>query len=158
MGDITYGTRPGAVALLTTQLDSLTTGHHSAFGPEIIPGTTTNLTIRALRGDLIFKLASSSLVLTTSSFVSVFFVPKIDGTNYPELTAGASGKLAESNYYVGAIRFWPGTIPAKIIYEGLQGVPIPNAPFKTVLKNNLGVTIPSGSTLDLYPQMESVAA
>ena len=154
MGDITYGTRPGAVALLTTELNSLATATFTAFGPVITPGSTTNLTIRALRGDLLFKLASSSLALTTSSFVSVYFVPAFDATNYPKLSGN---NLAEANYFVGNIRFYPATLSAEVIYEGLQGVPIPNAPFKTVLKNSLGVTMPaSGNTLDLYPQMEAV--
>ena len=154
MGDITYGTRPGAVALLTTELNSLATATFTGLGPVITPGSTTNLTIRALRGDLILKLASSSLALTTASFVSVYFVPALDGTNYPKLSGN---NLAEANYFVGNIRFYPATLSAEVIYEGLQGVPIPNVPFKTVLKNSLGVTMPaSGNTLDLYPQMEAV--
>lgn len=154
MGDITYGTRPGAVALLTTELNSLATATFTAFGPVITPGSTTNLTIRALRGDLLFKLASSSLALTTSSFVSVYFVPAFDATNYPKLSGN---NLAEVNYFVGNIQFYPATLSAEVIYEGLQGVPIPNVPFKTVLKSSLGVTMPaSGNTLDLYPQMEAV--
>ena len=155
MAEITYGTRPGAVALLTTELNTLGTATFTPFGPVITPGTTTNLTIRALRGDLVFKLASSSLALTTSSFVTVYFVPALDGTNYPKLSGN---NLAETNYFVGNIRFYPGTLTTEVIYEGLQGVPIPNAPFKTVLKNSLGVTMPaSGNTLDLYPQMEAIA-
>lgn len=155
MAEITYGTRPGAVALLTTELNTLATATFTAFGPVITPGATTNLTIRALRGDLVFKLASSSLALTTSSFVSVYFVPALDGTNYPKLSGN---NLAETNYFVGNIRFYPAALTTEVIYEGLQGVPIPNAPFKTVLKNSLGVIMPaSGNTLDLYPQMEAIA-
>lgn len=150
MTDFTYGTRPGAVALLTTELNALTTATLTAFGPVITPGTTTNLTVRHLRGDLIFKLASSSLALTATSFLAVYFVPAIDGTNYPKLSGN---NLAKSNYRVGTIALYPATLSAEVIYEGILGVSIPNVPFKAVLENLSGVTLPaSGNTLDLYPQ------
>lgn len=150
MPDFIHGTRPGAVALLTTELNGLGNGSLTSFGPVITPGATTNLTVRHLRGDLALKLASNSLVFTAASFVAVYFVPAIDGTNYPKLS-GAN--LARSNYRVGTIALYPATPSAEIIYENVRGVLIPNAPFKVVLENLSGVALPaSGNTLDLYPQ------
>ena len=150
MADSIYGSRPGAVALLTTELNGLGSGSLSALGPAITPGTTTNLTVRHLRGDLALKLASNSLAFTAVSFVAVYFVPAIDGTNYPKLS-GAN--LARSNYRVGTIALYPATPTAEVIYENVRGVLIPNAPFKVVLENLSGVALPaSGNTLDLYPQ------
>ena len=150
MTDFIYGTRPGAVPLLTTELNALASAGVSAFGPVITPGTTTNLTVRHLRGDLLFKMASSSLALTATSFVAVYFVPAIDGTNYPKLSGS---NLARANYRVGTIALYPATLSAEVIYEGVLSVRIPNVVFKTVLENLSGVALPaSGNTLDLYPQ------
>lgn len=150
MPDFIHGTRPGAVALLTTELNGLGNGSLTPFGPVITPGTTTNLTVRHLRGDISLKLASNSLVFTAASFVAVYFVPAIDGTNYPKLS-GAN--LARSNYRVGTIALYPATPSAEIIHENVRAVLIPNAPFKVVLENLSGVALPaSGNTLDLYPQ------
>lgn len=150
MPDFIHGTRPGVVALLTTELNGLGNGSLTPFGPVITPGSTTNLTVRHLRGDLALKLASNSLAFTAASFVAVYFVPAIDSTNYPKLS-GAN--LARSNYRVGTIALYPATPTAEVIYENVRGVLIPNAPFKVVLENLSGVALPaSGNTLDLYPQ------
>lgn len=153
MADFTYGTRPGAVALLTTELNSLANGALTAFGGVITPGTTTNLTVRHLRGDLLFKMASSSSALTATSFVAVYFVPAIDGTNYPKLSGN---NVARANYRVATIALYPATLSSEVIYEGILNARIPNAPFKVVLENLTGVTLPaSGNTLDLYPQAQA---
>ncbi len=150
MADFIYGTRPGAAPLLTTELNALANGSLTAFGPVITPGATANLTVRHLRGDLALKLASNSLVFTAASFVVVYFVPAIDGTNYPKLS-GAN--LAKPNYRVGTIALYPAAPSAEVIYENVRGVMIPNAPFKVVLENQSGVALPAtGNTLDLYPQ------
>ncbi len=153
MADFIYGTRPGAVPLLTSELNALAIGALTPLGPVITPGTTTNLTVRHLRGDLALKLASNSLVFTAASFVAVYFVPAIDGTNYPKLS-GAN--LARANYRAGSIAIYPATPSAEVIYEGILSVRIPNAPFRVVLENLTGVTLPaSGNTLDLYPQAQA---
>ena len=150
MTDFIYGSRPGAVALLTTELNTLGSGSLSALGPAITPGTTTNLTVRHLRGDLSLKLASNSIAFTAVSFVAVYFVTAVDGTNYPKLS-GAN--LAKANYRVATIAIYPATPSAEVIYETVRGVLIPNAPFKVSLENLTGAALPSsGNTLDLYPQ------
>lgn len=150
MTDFIYGTRPGAIAVLTTQLDALASGALSAAGPAITPGTTTNLNVRVPRGDLILKLASSTLALTATSFVAVYFLTAIDGTNHPKISGN---NVARSNYRVGTIALYPATLSTEVIYEGVLGVRIPNVPFKVALENLTGVTLPaSGNTLDLYPQ------
>ncbi len=148
--DFLYGTRPGAIALLTTELDALATAGVTAAGPAITPGTTTNLTSRIMWGDLLFKLASSSSALTAASYLNVYFLTAVDGTNYPKLS-GAN--LAKNNYYVGTIRLYPASLTTEAIFESITRIAIPNCPFKAVLENQSGVTLPaSGNTLDLYPQ------
>lgn len=148
--DFLYGSRPGAVALLTTELNSLVTAGMTVAGPAITPGTTTNLTSRIMFGDLVFKLASSSSALGSSSYLNVYFLTAVDGVNYPKLSGT---NLARNNYYVGTIRLYPASLTTEILYESLTRIEIPNCPFKTVLENQSGVTLPaSGNTLDLYPQ------
>lgn len=150
MADFIYGARPGAVPLLTAELNALANASLTSFGPEITPGVTANLTFRHLRGDLALRLAPNSLAFTAASFVIVYFAPAADGTNYPKLS-GAN--MARANYRVGTIALYPATPSAEAIYENIRGVAIPNAPFKVVLENQSGVALPaSGNTLDLYPQ------
>ena len=152
MTDFTYGTRPGAIAALTTELNALGSATLSAAGPAITPGTTTNLTVRVQRGDLILKLASSSMALTATSFVAVYFLTAIDGTNYPKISGN---NVARANYRVGTIALYPATLSTEVIYEGILGVRIPNVPFKVALENLTGVAFPSsGNTLDLWPQAD----
>ena len=151
MTDFTYGTRPGAIAALTTELNALNNATLSAAGPAITPGTG-NLTVRVQRGDLILKLASSSLALTATSFVAVYFLTAIDGTNYPKISGN---NVARANYRVGTIALYPATLSTEVIYEGILGVRIPNVPFKVALENLTGVNFPSsGNTLDLWPQAD----
>lgn len=144
-----YGTREAAVALLTTELNSLGNGSLSSASSAITPGTTTNLTTRHLRGDLVVKIASSSSAFVSGSVLVVYFIPAVDGTNYPKI--GAS--LAKSNYCVASIALYGNTLSSEVLYECVTDVPIPNCPFKVVLENQSGVSLPaSGNTLDLYPQ------
>lgn len=141
-----WGTRQAATSLLTTELNSLATANGAAASAAIdLTGNGWQL------GDLELFVASSSLAFTAASFMSVYFLPSTDGTNYPKYTSGASWKLA-LNYLAGTIAIHPATLSAETIYEGVTGVLIPDAKFKVVLVNNSGVTLPaSGNTLKLYP-------
>ena len=142
-----WGSEGSVINLLTTELNSLTNGYSTAFGPEV-----DNTTNRYQEGRLAFKLASSSSALTSASFVAVYFVTSNDGTNYPKLTRGSSFKFSEINYLAATIQLYPGTLSSEVLYENVRGVLIPSGKFKTVLVNQSGVTLPSsGNTLDLYP-------
>lgn len=155
MTDFLHGTRPGAVALLTTELNSLsaTAGTLTSAGPAVTPGTTGNLTSRVPWGDLWLKIASSSGAYTSASFVNVYFLTAIDGTNYPKISGN---NIAKANYFAGSIAIYPATLSSEVIYEGRLRIRIPNVPFKAVLENQSGIAFPaSGNTLDLYPQADS---
>lgn len=150
--DFLYGTRGAVVNLLTNELNSLasTAGTLTAAGPAITPGTTYSS--RFQWGDLWLKLASSSSALTSASFVNIYLLPSIDGSNYPKISGN---NVAKANYYVGTIAVYPATLSSEVIYEGRQRIRLPNVPFKAVLENQLGVAFPaSGNTLDLYPQAD----
>ena len=148
--DFKYGTRPGAVALLTTELNSLANGSVAISSGAMTPGSTTNLTSGVMYGDLWFTLGSSSSALVSGSFVAVYFLPAINGSNYPKQS---STNFAKPNYLVGYIYLYPATLSSEVIREGILNVPIPNVPFKVILENHFGVALPSsGNTLDLYPQ------
>ena len=150
--DFLYGTRGSVVNLLTTELNSLsgTAGTLTGFGPAITPGTT--YASRFQWCDLWLKIASSSGAYTSASFVNVYFVTALDGSNYPKLSGN---NLAKANYFAASIAIYPATLSAEVIYEGKARVRLPNAPFKTVLENQTAVAFPaSGNTLDAYPQAD----
>lgn len=144
-----WGNVGAVVALLASELDSLASGSGTAYGPEVGGANNPQL------GMLSLHLASNSLNFTTTSSVSVFFVPSkttVAGAAYPTYTSGASFKLATQNYLAGVIYINPTLQVANVVDEVLPNVIIPLGAFKTILVSNLGVTMPAaGNTLSLYP-------
>lgn len=148
--DFTYGSRAGAVTLLSAELDALANEALTVFGPLTMPWGVTNPPVRHMRGDLSLKISRNSLKFTKASRVIVYFVPAIDGYSFPKLSGS---NLARSNYRAAEIALYPATAEDEDIYESVCDVFIPNAPFKTVLENLSGAAFPAnGSTLDLYLQ------
>jgi hypothetical protein len=144
-----WGTRGTAYNLLTTQLNTLASGSICAAGPEI-----DNTTNAYQRGMLHLHIASNSLALVDGSQCNVYLFPSLNGATYPNFTSGASPRLARTNYLVGTIALFPGTISAVPLDEYLRDVPIPDGKFKAALEyfgagaaNWPG----SGNTLNLYP-------
>ncbi len=144
-----WGAVGSVVHLLTTEMNTLTNGSGTAYGPEVGAANDPQL------GQLYLHIASSSLAFTAASYVSVYFVPSsttASGATYPTYTSGSSYKLAGSNYLAGVIFINPATQSSNVVDEVLPNVIMPAGFFKCILVNNTGVTLPSsGNTLDFYP-------
>lgn len=143
-----WGATGSVIHLLTTEMNALTTGSGSAYGPEVGVANDSQM------GNLYLHIASSSLAFTAASSVAVYLVPSsttASGATYPTYTSGSSYKYS-GNGYVGSILINPATQSSNVVDEVLNGIIIPAGFFKCILVNNTGVTLPATSnTLDLYP-------
>ena len=139
-----WGAVGSVINLLTTELNSLADGSGSAAGPEINNATGYQV------GRLHLHIGSSSLVFTAASAVEVHFLSSDAGSTYPSYTSGSSFKLS-NNYLVAVMGINPSTPSAATLDEWIENVFIPLGKFKAVLVCRAGVTLPTGTTLDLYP-------
>lgn len=156
MATFLWGTIGTVVSALTTELNAITNGTGTAYGPEISNVTGWQL------GTLWLHLGSSSLAFTAASYCSIYLVPSTTpGTAsgvYPKYTSGSSYKLAVANYWVGDIFINPATQSANVVDETLPNVVLPSGYFKAILVNNTGVTLPATlNTLSYYGTPTQVA-
>jgi hypothetical protein len=145
-----WGSVGSVINLLTTELNSLASGSMTAMGPAITNSTGYQ------SGMLHLHIASSSLALTTASLCNVYFIPTTTtaGSTYANFTSGTTPILARSNYLVGTIALFPGTLSSSVLDEQLTDVEIPLGTFKCVLEyigGGAGTLPASGNTLDIYP-------
>ncbi len=124
---------------LTTELNSLADGSVCALSGGI--DNTSNLDAFAD-----FQLDLASLTITsTTAFVTLYLVPTVDGTNYPDFATGAVGNY-HGQYAVGS--FLVRNVSATTARAMLTGVPIPPGNFKVGVRNGVGAAFAaSGSTL-----------
>lgn len=145
-----WGSVGTVINLLTTELNSLASGSMTGLGPAITNSGGFQL------GMLHLHIASSSLALTSSSLVNIYFLPTTTtaGSTYPNFTSGASPVLAKANYLAATIWLFPTTLSSAVLDEQLIDVEIPLGTFKTVLEyvgGGAGSFPASGNTLDIFP-------
>lgn len=141
-GDILLkGYRAAAASVLTTELNSLATGNACALSSEQDNGT--NLDIYAD-----FQLDLASLTISSSgAYVSVYIVPSVDGTNYPDWATGTGGGY-QTQYLAGVILV--KNVSATTARANLSGVALPPGKFKVAVRNTVGASFASsGNTLKI---------
>lgn len=140
-GDIKWsGYKATAATTLTTELNSLANGSTTALSAEI--DNTTNL-----YKYMDLELYVASAAFTGTSYVSLYVVPTLDGTNYPDWDAGASPGLGNNNYWVGDLFLKAATGAERHV---LRGVLVPTGKFKTAAKNAGGVAMASSGNTVSY--------
>jgi hypothetical protein len=133
------GYRTTIANVLTTELNSLADGNVSALSSEF--DNTTNLDMFA---DLQLDLASLT-ISSTVAFVTLFVVPTIDGTNYPDFSSGAI-----ANYHLQYARATAlvKNVSAATARVNFEEVRIGPGKFKFALRNGTGAALASsGNTL-----------
>lgn len=133
------GYSAAAANALTTELNSLADGSVCALSSEIDNGSALDIFAD-------FQLDLASLTISsTSAFVSVHIVPTVDGTNYPDWTAGAVGNYHQQ-YLAGVILI--KNVSGAAARANLSGVALPPGKFKVALRNGVGAALASsGNTL-----------
>lgn len=139
-GNILWSAYAAAIANgLTTELNSLADGSVTALGSQI-DNTSSLYEFMDVQLDL-----ASLTISSTSAYVTVFVVPSVDGTNYPDFTSGTY-----ANYHGG---YAVCNIPVKNVSATTARamavmIPIPPAKFKLAIRSGLGVSMAaSGNTL-----------
>ncbi len=140
MANFLYLDLPSFTDICTTGLNSLADGSSATLGNTT---ETDNGTDRKTHG--VAKLSLASVNLTAVGWVDLYAVPKLDGTNYPEMTA--STNVPPAHYWVGSI--------STVVKNGTQvqystPFPLPPEDFKLVCRNKTGVTwASSGNVLSV---------
>ena len=133
---------------LTTELNSLADGSVTALGTEV--DNTTDLD-DVMDGEL--NLASYTMN-STAAYCTLYLIPSLDGTNYPDWNSGAKGNYHDQ-YAVATLRVYPsgaaGTKRAEV-----TAVPIPPCKFKLAIGNFTTVNLAgSGNTFGIRKYAKS---
>lgn len=135
-----YTARATAATVLTTELNSLTSGSvctASASQDNDTAGT------RDLYAQAEIYLAAQGTNRAAGAYVAIYLVPELDGTNYGTVTDECL-----DNYYVGSASLDDAALAAR--YAIIDHVRLPVGDYKVALKNGTGQTFAaSGNTVKL---------
>ena len=135
-----YTARETAATVLTTGLNSLTSGSVSALSAAQDNDTAGT---RDLYAQVEIYLAAQGTNRAAGAYVAIYLVPELDGTNY-----GATTDECLDNYFVGSASLDDGALAAR--YLIIDRVRLPVGDFKVALKNGTGQTLASsGNTVKL---------
>lgn len=133
-----------ATVMDATSLASILTGSTSGYGAE-----QDNSANRYEFADVVISLGSMN-VTSATAYLELYVVGSPDGTNYPDVgTASASPGAGNRNYLVGTVAFSVLNAAQRQI---LKNVPLPPSKYKVFVRNQLGVTTAStSSVVEFYP-------
>jgi len=135
-----YTARASAATVLTTELNSLTSGSVCSLSSAQDNDTAGT---RDLYAQAEVYLAAQGTNRAAGAYVALYLVPELDGTNY-----GATTDECLDNYFVGSASLDDGALAAR--YLIIDRVRLPVGDFKVALKNGTGQTLASsGNTVKL---------
>ena len=139
--DYRYSAPGSVVTLLSTELNSLANNQNAITSAGVDPTSD-----RHLFGDLELAVTFGSSP-TEDTTVEVYFLPTVDGTNYPNGATG-TGITPKSSLLVAVFALHNQTAQRHV----MRYVGVPNSAYKVLLRNKSGVSFPaSGSTVKLLP-------
>lgn len=125
--------------VLTTELNSLADAATTALSSEI-DNSTNKYTLADFQLDL-----ASVTISSTTAYCTVFIVPTVDGTNYPDWGSSTYANY-DAQYAVGTILV--KNVSAAAARANLVGIMVPPGKFKVALRNSTGAAhAASGNTL-----------
>ena len=125
-----YTARGTAATVLTTELNSLTSGSVSALSAAQDNDTAG---ARDLYGQVEIYWAAQGTNRAAGAYVALYLVPELDGTNF-----GATTDECLDNYFVGSASLDDGALAAR--YLIIDRVRLPVGYFKAALRNGTGQT------------------
>ena len=126
---------------LSTELNSLADAATTALSAEI-----DNSSALDTLADFQLDLASVTISSTTA-LCTIYIVPTVDGTNYPDWGSSTYGNY-NAQYAVGTILV--KNVSAAAARANLTRVPLPPGKFKVALRNSTGAALASsGNTLGM---------
>ena len=135
-----YTARGTAATVLTTELNSLTSGSVSALSAAQDNDTAGT---RDLYAQVEIYLAAQGTNRAAGAYVAIYLVPELDGTNY-----GATTDECLDNYFVGSASLDDGALAVR--YFIIDRVCLSVGDFKVAIKNGTGqILASSGNTVKL---------
>jgi hypothetical protein len=122
-----------ATVLSGATIDGKTSGSYSDLSTAI--DNTTAITTRFLFAQVEVYLNTQASARSAGAYVAIYFVPEVDGTNYPD--AGGATAECSDNYFVGSLAIDATTTARRLVIDRVR-VPVGN--FKVMIKNGTGQT------------------
>ena len=121
----------------TRELASLAADEYTDLSDEI-----DNSSAKHLFADFQFEAGDPAATFAGQSF-SLFLIPSIDGTNYPNWTGdGTTDEPSNDQYFVGSFTMDNGD-PGAVSYYALRNVAIPPGKFKVACRNGPDEALPA---------------
>lgn len=135
-----YTARGTAATVLTTELNSLTSGSVSALSAAQDNDTAGT---RDLYAQVEIYLAAQGTNRAAGAYVALYLVPELDGTNYGDTTDECI-----DNYFAGSASVDDGALAARRVV--IDRIRLPVGDFKVGFKNGTGQTLAaSGNTVKI---------
>jgi hypothetical protein len=140
-------------AIASTSLNALANGSYAIGTSAINNSPTDGTTVSYLKGDLTITLSSAVTTGSGTPYVTVWLLPAVDGTNYPNPPGTTAGAAPSSNIrgtYTGVASTSTTTIT-------VEGMDLPPYNFYVQVQNNLGIAFPSTNTSTCKLQRTTIA-
>lgn len=125
-----------------------------ALGAAPIDNRATSGTIPAYDlGDLTITLSAATGSANSAPYITVWILPAVDGTNYPDPPGNSAGPAPTALAY--AFQQTPSAAHTTIICPDL---PLPPYQFYVQIQNNLGVDFPTGGGNTCQLQRKTLAS
>lgn len=104
-----------------------------------------NSSVKYLFADFDLSVTFGTTAATQGETISLYLVPSVDGTNYPDWVGGAAVDEAQNEqYFVGSFTVDAGTSAQR---HALRGVSLPPGKFKLGARNNAATGDITAATL-----------
>jgi hypothetical protein len=139
-------------AIAGSSLNGLGGSGSYALGPAINNTPTDGTTVSYDLGDLTITLSSAVTTGSGAPYITVWVLPAVDGSNYPNPPGSTAGAAP-----IGLSYSFPQVASASTSTIVCPNLPIPPYNFKIQIQNNLGVALPSTNTSTCQLQRKTVA-
>ena len=133
MVDSVQGYKDEVQEVLTTDLNGLPDNAFSAVSTAISGWNEVLCTLEAVLDSINLDQGASTLAF--------YFIPSIDGTNYPNWETGTDDSPSNEQYYAGSITFIEGVAQAHRQLRDRLNPPLGN--FKVAVRNLCGEDLPA---------------
>ena len=137
MVDSVQGYKDEVQEILTTQLDGLADNEFSDASSAISGWNEVLCTLEMVLDSVLLDQGKSS--------VAFYFLPSIDGTNFPDWETGIDDSPSNEQYYAGSITFVEAVTQAHRQLRDKLNPPLGN--FKVAVRNLCGEALPTDSNV-----------
>ncbi len=139
-------------------------GTQAMASPALTDNEWTNLSDEIDNTTNKYPYCDIDLVLASAAFtgadcgMEIYFVPTVDGTNYPDWTGDSTSDAPEqAHYYVAFLPIKASTSAKRVVSASQADIEYPQGKFKVGVRSRANVSLAtSGNTLYLRPKSYDV--